>query len=100
MIYINKKILDICEERGWTLYQLSEKSDIPYSSLNSSINRDAAPKLDTLERICKAFGISLSQFFMENEEYEILTAKEKELVALFRNLSAEKQTALLNLIKS
>ena len=100
MIYINKRILDICEARGWTLYQLSEKSDIPYSSLNSSINRDAAPKLDTLERICKAFGISLSQFFMENEEYEILTIKEKELVALFRSLSEEKQTALLNLIKS
>lgn len=99
MIYINKKIIDMYEARGWTLYQLAEKSDIPYSSLNSSINRDAPPKLDTLERICKAFGISLSQFFMEGEEYEILNTREKELISLFRCLSSERQAALLKLIE-
>ncbi len=99
MVYINKKIVEMYEARGWTLYQLAEKSDIPYSTLNSSINRDTPLKIDAIERICKAFGISLSQFFMNDEEYEILDKKEKELIALFRTLSPEKQTALLNLIK-
>ena len=98
MIYINKKILDMCENRGWSLYMLAERSDIPYSSLNSSINRNASPKLDMLERICKAFGISLSQFFTEDEECEMLNKREKELIAHFRSLSVEKQTALLNLL--
>ena len=98
MTYINKKISDMCDERGWSLYTLSEKTAIPYSSLNSSINRDSPPKIDALEKICASFGISLAQFFLEDEQVEILNAKEKELITLFRKLSEEKQSALLELL--
>ena len=100
MVYINKKISDMCEKRDWTLYTLSEKTDIPYSTLNSAINRNAPPKIDTLERICEAFGISLAQFFVEDgEEFEVLNVKEKELVSLFRKLPEEKQEALVKLLE-
>ena len=99
MVYINKLISKLCDERHWTLYTLSEKTDIPYSTLNSSVNRDAPPKIETLERICEAFGISLAQFFIEDEEIEVLNKKEKELVALFRKLPEEKQKALIELLK-
>ena len=98
MIYINKKILALCEERGWTTYMLAVKADITHSTLNSSINRDTPPKIDTLQRICDAFGITLAQFFMEDEQLEILSNEEKRLVSLFRNLTGEKQQALLELI--
>ena len=98
MIYINQKILALCEERGWSTYMLAQKADITHSTLNSSLNRDTAPKIDTLERICAAFGITLSQFFIDDEELEVLTKEEKELVSLFRNLPREKQTALIDLI--
>ena len=100
MVYINKRISDLCEERGWSLYTLSERTDIPYSTLNSAINRNAPPKIDTLERICGAFGISLSQFFVDDsEKIEVLNHKEKELISLFRKLSDEKQTSLIDLLK-
>ena len=99
MVYTSKKIFDMCEERNWTLYTLSEKTDIPYSTLNSAINRDAPPKIDTLERICEAFGISLAQFFIkDDEEFEVLNEKEKEIIALFRKLPEEKQKALIELL--
>lgn len=99
MVYINKKISKMCEERKWSLYALSEKTDIPYSTLNSSINRDAPPKIETLERICEAFGISLAQFFVEeNEEFEVLSKNEKELLSLFRKLPEEKQKSLIDLL--
>ena len=98
MAYINKKISQLCDERKWTLYTLSDKTDIPYSTLNSSINRDAPPKFDTLQRICEAFGISLAQFFMEDEQIEILNKEEKELITLFRKLPEKKQQALISLI--
>ena len=62
------------------------------------INRGNAPKIDTLKAICDAFGITLSQFFLEDEELEVLSADEKELVASFRRLPSEKQEALLKLI--
>lgn len=100
MVYINKKIIDMCEARGWTLYTLADKADVPYSSLNSSINRDTPPKIDTLERVCDAFGITLAQFFIEDEQLEILSIKEKELITLFRKISEEKQKALLALLNN
>ena len=100
MVYINKKIFDMCDERGWSLYELADKTGVPYSTLSSSVNRDTPPKIDTLEKVCEAFGLSLSQFFLDDEKTEILNQKEKELVASFRNLSEEKQKALLELIKN
>ena len=99
MVYINKKILKICEDRKWSLYTLAEKTDIPYSTLNSSINRDAPPKIDTLERICEAFGMTLAQFFAEeSESFEVLSEVERTLVHGFRKLPEEKQKALIELL--
>ena len=98
MVYINKKIVEMYESRGWTLYTLAEKADVPYSSLNSSINRNTPPKIDTLERICEAFGVTLAQFFIDDEDLEVLNKKEKELIALFRKMPEEKQQALLELL--
>lgn len=89
---------NLCDERNWPTYQLAIKADITHSTLNSCINRDNAPKIDTLQRICEAFGITLAQFFLENEATEILTQKEKELVTLFRKLPSQKQQALIDLI--
>jgi transcriptional regulator with XRE-family HTH domain len=56
-------------------------------------------KIETLQALCEAFGITLSQFFLEDEQTEILSQKEKELISSFRALSPEKQQALLNFIK-
>ena len=49
--------------------------------------------------LCNAFGITLSQFFLEEEEMEIITKQEKELIALYRNLSSDKKIAILELLK-
>ena len=99
MIFVNEKINRMCEARGWTLYQLSDRTEIPYSTLNSAINRNAAPKIDTLQRICDAFGISLAQFFMEDEQLEILSSEEKKLVTLFRKLTENKQRAIIEILE-
>ncbi len=99
MIAINKKILELCEERAWSTYELAQKAGITHSTLNSFINRDTAPKIETLERICDAFGVTLSQFFLFDETVEILNEAEKELVKAFRTMNKEKQNALLNLLK-
>ena len=97
---INKKICSMCDERGWSTYELAERADLTYSTLNSSINRDAAPKIDTLERICDAFGNTLSQFFQNNEQIEYLSADEKELIRIYRLTSPKKKKALLDLLEN
>ena len=81
------------------LYTLAEKADIPYSSLNSAINRDSSPKTDMLERIFETFGISLAHFFIDDEDVEVFDKDERHLVALFGNPSESKQKALLDLLE-
>lgn len=96
---INEKIEKLRFDRGWSMYELAQEAGITQSTLASMIKRGNPPKIDTLSCICEAFGMSLSQFFMEDEQLEILSGVEKELVASFRKLSEDKQMALLELLK-
>ena len=58
-------------ERGWTDYKLASEAMIPQSTLASIYERNTPPKLDVLESICQAFGITLAQFFMEDEQMQL-----------------------------
>ena len=91
---INKKILALCHARGWSLYVLAEQSGLTQSTLQSAFQRNTPPKIETLSAICDAFGITLAQFFLEDEQMEVLTEEEKALLASYRLLSPEKQKAL------
>jgi transcriptional regulator with XRE-family HTH domain len=95
---INKKINNLRFQRGWSMYELAQEMGITQSTLTSIMKRGNAPKIETLQRICDAFGITLAQFFMEDEQLEILSGEEKRLVSLFRKLPEEKQQALIELI--
>lgn len=95
---INKKIEKLRFQRGWSMYELAQEAGITQSTLTSMIKRGNPPKIDTLSCICEAFGITLAQFFMEDEKLEILSKQEKELIARFRNLPSVKQQALIDLL--
>ena len=97
---INKKIEKMRFQRGWSIYELAQEAGITQSTLTSMIKRGNPPKIDTLECICEAFGITLAQFFLEDEKVEILSSKEKELLTAYRKLPENKQKALLSLIES
>lgn len=96
---INKKIEKLRFQRGWSMYELAQEAGITQSTLTSMMKRGNPPKIDTLECICEAFGITLVQFFMEDEKLEILSPTEKDLISLFRNLSDPKKQALIDLLK-
>ena len=96
---INKKIEELRFQRGWSVYELAQKAGIAQSTLTSMANRGNPPKIDTLICICEAFGITLSQFFMEDEQLEVLSKNEQELISLFRKLPTNKKQALIQLLK-
>ena len=96
---INKKIEKLRFQRGWSTYELAQEAGITQSTLTSMIKRGNPPKIDTLSCICEAFGITLAQFFIEDEELEVLSKTEKELVSLFRKIPSKKQQALIDLLE-
>ena len=96
---VNKKIDELRFQRGWSVYELAQEAGITQSTLTSLIKRGNPPKIDTLECICDAFGITLAQFFIEDEELEVLSKREKEIITLFRKLPDTKKKALIELLK-
>ena len=91
------KIRKLQWDRGWTDYKLAQAANISQSSLATLFTRQTPPKLDMLQRICEAFGITLAQFFLEDEQIEVLSEREKKIISSFRKLSPEKQQALIEL---
>lgn len=63
---INKRILELCQQRKWTEYKLAKESHIPNSSINAMFKHNHTPSFHTLQKICDAFQISMSYFFNSN----------------------------------
>ena len=66
------RITELRLGRNWTEYRLAEEADIPQSTINSWYRRKQEPGLTTIRKLCKAFGITLSQFFQEPEDHEVV----------------------------
>ena len=91
-------ITEYREERGWTEYQLAERAGLPQSTISSWYRKNMVPTVASLEKICQAFGITLSQLFAENEEAVTLTDSQRLLLQRWSKLSKEQQKAIFNLI--
>lgn len=96
---ILSKIKLLQGERDWTDYKLAQAAGIPLTTLSAIFSRKNTPKLDTLQCICNAFGITLAQFFLEDESVEILSKAETEMLQAFRTLSPQKKGALISLLR-
>lgn len=76
------------EERGWTDYRLLKEANLSHSTVTNMFNRNNAPTLPTLEAICRAFGITLAQFFAENELVQ-MTDEQRILFSRWNPLTDE-----------
>ena len=88
---IIKRIISICKARSWTSYRLAKESGITYSTLCTMLHKANAPSLPTLIKICNGFGITLSEFFNEDDDYAFLTDSQKDHLAQWNSLSTENQ---------
>ncbi len=87
------------EDRGWTEYQLAERAGLPQSTISSWYRKRMVPTVPSLEKICHAFGITLSQLFAEGQEAVALTDSQRVLLRHWAKLTGEQQTAVMNLLK-
>ena len=85
-------------ERSWTEYQLAEHSGLPQSTISSWYRKNMIPTVPSLEKICMAFGITLSQLFAEEENVVSLTETQKKLLENWSRLTEEQQAAIFLLI--
>lgn len=94
-----ERILELREERHWTEYQLAEKSGITQSTISSWYRKGMLPTIPSLIKICDAFGITLSQFFLDDSDKTVsLTDKQLALLTASSKLSPQQFEALLNFL--
>ena len=96
--YIADKITSLCEKRDISKYRLSQLSGISQSSLGRIMAQENLPSLITLEKICAALGVTLSQFFQEGNS-ENLTEKQKEVLRIWNNLSTNEQETVMSMLR-
>ena len=100
--YIANRIIELCEKQNISKYQLAKQSGVPESSISNLINRQSDPQCMTISKICDGFGISLSQFFLNDGKRCDLTPEQNHILDIWESLTKnEKQLveAYINGIK-
>ena len=90
--YVAKNIISLCEKRDISKYRLSQLSGISQSSLSRIMTQES------LEKICVALGVTLSQFFREKNPVD-LTESQKEILKIWDNLSTKEQETVLAMLR-
>ena len=67
MINTVDRVFYLMEQNGLTLYRLCQLSGVNYSTVNTTRRRNGQLGLDTIDRFCSALGITMSEFFDEND---------------------------------
>ncbi len=100
MINVLERITYYRLQKGWSEYQLAEHSGLTQSTISSWYRKNMIPTIPSLEKICDAFGITLSQFFSMEDDHFALTGLQKELLDKAGHLTNIQLSALIELLKT
>ena len=96
---ILEKITTLREDRHWTEYQLAEKSGLTQSTISSWYRKNLLPTIPSLMKICDAFEITMSHFFLEDSDQSVVLNKHQlELLTVASKLDKEQMDALINFL--
>ncbi|SCI95120.1 DNA-binding transcriptional repressor PuuR [uncultured Ruminococcus sp.] len=95
---VTKKLMLILEDRGWSEYRLAKESNLPYSTVLNIFQRNNQPSISTLEAMCNGLGITLAQFFTEDESLVMLTEEQKEILEKYEVLSKAQKEMIVDLL--
>ncbi len=96
---VNQKIKQLAKLRGWTEYRLVKESGLAASTIANIYHRDTIPSIPTLEVLCNAFGITLSQFFSEDDRVS-LSKDQSLLLDRWAAITPDQRKIILDLMGS
>ena len=96
---LGEKLKHFRESKKMSIYRLSQEADVSQGHISDLENGRNQPTIDTLKRLLAPMGITLAEFFNEDNEISILTEKEKELVALFMTMPDDRAEVYIQLGK-
>ena len=61
-----KRLEDLLCSRSMSLRSIAQLSDVSYSTLKTARQKHTQLSVDTIEELCRPLGITLWEFFMED----------------------------------
>lgn len=94
----NERLQKLMNQRGWSMYQLAKLSALSESTVMNIFRRNTVPSISTLEKMCKAFGITLAQFFSEDGDPLVsLSPEQRILFDAWLGLNQEQRDVLMRM---
>lgn len=101
MVDILSRITHLRTERNWSEYQLAENSGLTQSTISSWYRKNMLPTIPSLNKICDAFGITMSQFFLENDEKTVdLNEEQLSLLNSVTKLNSKQFQSLIEFLNT
>ena len=91
--YIADRLVDLCEKRGLTKYRLAQLTGMSQTAIGSIISKES------IEKLCSAFGITLAQFFSNEESHPNLTETQREILMIWDSLDVEERKVFMTMIR-
>lgn len=99
MFNAQNRIRQLMDERGWTIYRLAQESKLAQTTISNLFKRNNQPSLSTVNAICDACGITLAQFFTEDDSANT-SSVQNEFDNSVAALKEEQRKALAAFIKT
>ena len=87
-------------ERKWSEYDLSKHSGLSQSTISNWYRKKQVPTIQTLNKLCNGFGITLAQFFAEGEDAISLPPEQKDMLDNWSTLNKKQQQIIMDLLKN
>lgn len=98
---IHNRIRQLQNERNWSINHMALEANLSPGTVLNWFKRNSTPTFEGIEKICDAFGITLSQFFNEeNLSPSYLSKVQQEFLSEFDLLDSREKEDILRLIKT
>ena len=94
-----QRLAELQKQHGWSDYRIAKEADLSPNTVSNIYRRNNIPSMTTLEALCNAFGISMAQFFADDDMIEV-TPEIKELVDRWSALTEEQKAAIWQILKT
>ena len=93
--FVLNRIEELCQKKGISHYKLALLSGVNQSSLSTLMNRKSTPNVYTLAKICKGLGVTLAQFFSQEDSFANLTEEQRILVSTWTDMNDVERNMVL-----
>ena len=94
---MSEKLKKLRLDKGYSFYYVNKISGISGQHIKGMEAGTRQPTIETLQRLLNVYGITLSEFFNDNESVYYLRQDEKALLENYRIMDDEKSSALLKM---